>query len=106
MPASYDLGDSVLLTFTVRDIAGALIDATVALTVTKPDGATATPTPTHPSLGTYTATVAVDQTGLWLYRWAATGAATTAEDGQFFVAAAAAINVYTTLPELKDALRI
>ena len=106
MPASYDLGDSVLLTFTVRDLAGALINATVVLTLTKPDGSTSTPTVANPSTGTYTATVAVDQTGLWLYRWAATGAATTAEDGHFFVAAAAATNVYTTLPELKDALRI
>jgi hypothetical protein len=106
VPASYDLGDSVLLTFTVRDIAGALIDATVVLTITKPDATTSTPTVSHPSLGTYTATIAVDQVGLWLYRWAATGAATTAEDGQFYVQPAATAQVYTTLPELKASLSI
>jgi hypothetical protein len=106
VPASYDLGDSVLLTFTVRDVAGALIDATVVLTLTKPDGSTSTPTVTHASLGTYTATITVDQTGLWLYRWTATGAATTAEDGQFYVQPAATAQVYTTRAELKAGLGI
>ncbi len=108
MPATYDVGDSIKLTFTVRDEAGALINATTTIVVTKPDGTTVTPAPTitNVSIGIYTAVVAPDQVGTWLYRWAATGAATTAEDGQFYVQLPVAANIYTTLAELKDALRI
>jgi len=108
VPATYDVGDSIKLTFTVRDEAGAFINATTAIVVTKPDGTTVTPAPTitNVSTGIYTAVVAPDQVGLWLYRWAATGAATTAEDGQFYVQLPVAANIYTTLAELKDALRI
>jgi len=108
VPATYDVGDSIKLTFTVRDEAGALINATTAIVVTKPDSTTVTPAPTitNVSTGIYTAIVAPDQVGTWLYRWAATGAATTAEDGQFYVQLPVAANIYTTLAELKDALRI
>lgn len=108
MPATYDVGDSIKLTFTVRDEAGALINATTTIVVTKPDGTAVNPAPTisNPSTGAYTAVVAPDQVGTWLYRWTATGAATTAEDGQFFVEQAAAANVYATLAELKDALKV
>jgi hypothetical protein len=108
VPATYDVGDSIKLTFTVRDEADALINATIAIVVTKPDGTPVSPAPTITpvSTGIYTAILAVDVAGLWVYRWAATGAATTSEDGQFYVQAAATTNVYTTLPELKDALNI
>ena len=108
MPATYDIGDSVKLIFTVRDENDALINATTAIVVTKPDGTAVTPAPTinNPSTGLYNAVVAVDQAGTWLYRWTATGAATTAEDGQFYAQVNAAANVYTTLAEIKDALRI
>lgn len=108
MPATYDIGDSVKLTFTVRDEAGALIDATTAIKVTKPDGTFVTPDPTitHAGTGTYTAIIAIDTAGTWLYRWTATGAATTAEDGQFYAAANATTAVYTTLAELRVALSL
>lgn len=108
MPATYDLGDSIRLTFTVRDITGVLVDATtVGLTVTRPDATTFTPlTPTHPGVGTYQATLSPDAAGTWLYRWIATGTAVTTEDGQFYVAANAGGNVYTTLAELKAALSV
>jgi hypothetical protein len=107
MAAFYDLGDSVKLTFLVQ--AGDPLvptNATVVLTVTAPDGTTSTPATNNPATGTYNAAVAATQAGLWLYRWVATGAATTAEDGQFYVQAAAAANVYTTLAEMKASLSI
>jgi hypothetical protein len=100
---SYDIGDAVPLVYTIN------ATATVALTVTAPDGTISTPATVQAGAApavTYTAAVLVGQAGLWRYRFLATGAVTDAEDGQFWVQPAAAGNVYTTLPELKAALTI
>ena len=58
MTATYDIGDSVLLTFTVLNSAGSPTNATVALTLTDPDGTTSTPAVSTAATGVYTATVA------------------------------------------------
>jgi hypothetical protein len=100
---SYDLGDAVPLVYTINAV------ATVTLTVTAPDGTTTTPGTTQggaPPAVTYTANVPATQAGTWRYRFVATGAATDAEQGQFYVQADADSHVYTTLPELKTALSI
>jgi hypothetical protein len=100
---SNDIGDAVPLVYTIADA------ATVILTVTAPDGTTSTPSLTSSGAAptvTYSGDVLVDQSGTWLYSFAATGTITDAEDGQFYVQPAATTNVYTTLPELKVALDI
>lgn len=84
----YDLGDPVVLTFTVKDSSGALADAGAAVvTVTLPDGSTATPTVTHTGTGTYSASYATTQAGRHAVRWVATGANAQAYTDVFNVAA-------------------
>lgn len=100
MTSTYDIGDSVRLTFSVT-VDGVLTDATVALTITDPSGNVTTPGTSHPSTGVYSATLAATSAGVWIYRWTATGAATTAEDGQFIVEANAAADVYATVAEVQ-----
>lgn len=109
MPATSDLGDSVQLGFTVKlkdPLTGAetLTNATVTLVVTKPDGSTTNPAITNLATGKYGATVAPDQPGEWLFKWAATGAATTAEDGAFQVDPNLAATLYATVGELRLSL--
>lgn len=102
MSGKYDLGDAVPLTYTISAV------ATVTLTVTDPDGVTSNPSLTQggsPPAVTYTTSVSANKPGTWLYKFAATGAVTDSEDGQFFVRQAAAQNVYTTLVELKSWLK-
>lgn len=41
----------------------------VTLRVTDPEGTETQPTPTNPSVGTYTADVLLDKEGLWHYRF-------------------------------------
>jgi hypothetical protein len=70
----YDLGDGVALEHTVYDRTGALTAATVAITVTKPSGATVSPSVTTPSTGVYrAASFTTDQTGLWYGAWSVSG---------------------------------
>jgi hypothetical protein len=78
MARTYDVGASVRLTFDVYTGANldVLTDATVALTVTKPDGSAAPTAVSHDSTGRYSGVVVVDQAGVWLYRWVATLALT------------------------------
>jgi hypothetical protein len=100
---SFDLGDAIPLIYTLNNT------ATVAITVTSPDGAE-----THPAINqagspptvTYTVAVLADQVGLWRYLFTATGTVTDSEAGQFYVSPALGENVYTTLPELKTALNL
>jgi hypothetical protein len=100
---SYDLGDAIPLVYTLN------ATATVTLTVTAPDGAVSNPSTTQggaPPAVTYTGYVSANQAGLWRYRFAATGAVTDAESGQFYVSPALDDTVYTTVPELKVALNL
>ncbi len=70
------MGDAVPLLYTINAV------ATVALTVTAPDGTITTPSTTQggaPPAVTYTANVPATQSGTWIYRFQATGAVTDAE---------------------------
>ena len=70
----YTLGDVVTLSCTVRDAAGALADAgAITCTITLPDGTTTSPSPAHPSTGTYTATYTPAAAGRFAVKWLATG---------------------------------
>jgi hypothetical protein len=103
-PEPLDVGDAYQLTYNLLDSGGAPADATVALTVTRPDATIETPSLLHPVLGTYIGVGACTMPGTWLYRFVATGALTDAEDGQFTVRAAAVANVYCTVGELRGQL--
>lgn len=82
----YDPGDSVTLLRSVEDSAGTPTDATVALTVTLPDGSTATPVVSHPDTGEYAASVPVTAYGVYRYMWSVTGAVVDVSTGSFYVA--------------------
>lgn len=72
----YDLGGVAVLSWTTVDTAGApAAPGTIALTVTLPDGSTATPTPQMVSTGVYEAYYVTTQAGRHTYRWVATGVA-------------------------------
>lgn len=109
MASAFDIGDTVKLTFYVR-VDGVLTDATlVVCAATKPDGTTLTPAPTvaHPGLGTYTAVIAPDAAGKWIYKFTATGGggiAMAVEDGFFDVEVGISTTYYATVGELRDEL--
>lgn len=72
-----EIGDVVPLTVRVRTAAGALVDPSggvgaVVLTVTRPDGTTATPTVTKTGVGIYSATFTAAVEGIHTYRWLVT----------------------------------
>lgn len=70
-----DLGDTVYLTFVVKDATGALANAgAVTCTVTAPDGSQSTPAASNPSTGNYLAPFVTAQLGHHSYRFVATGA--------------------------------
>lgn len=99
----FNVGDVATLTYALT-VADVLTDATVALTVTAPDGTSTTPTPTHPGLGTYTADILITQPGTWTYRWAATGAATDTETGRFIAGTTPALLTTVTPSDVADLL--
>jgi hypothetical protein len=85
---AYDIGQAVRLPVTVRDVTGAVTDATMAITVTRPDGTVYTaPSITHDGLGQYHADVIPDANnyGPWLWTYTASGAAIGVYTGQFLV---------------------
>lgn len=87
----YDKGDAERLTWITRDSTNALADpTTVALTIRKPDGTSATYTYAgaqivRDSLGTWHYDTTWDQSGLWEYRWVGTGALALSEEGALWV---------------------
>lgn len=97
------VGDSRTLRYEVR-VGDVLTDATVTATVTKPDGTAPIVDVDRISLGTYEAVLALDQAGLWRYRFSATGAAVDAEDGAFMVEAGQLPDLYVTVGELRREL--
>lgn len=69
----WDLGDTVPLGVDVRNSAGVLVNAaTIALTITLPDGSVLTPTPVNPSTGRYEYDHTAAVAGRHLVRWLAT----------------------------------
>lgn len=84
----HDIGDVVELEGKFTDVAGAPANpGAVALRVRKPDGSVLTPTPTSSVVGTWSATLSVDLSGWWTFRFIGTGANAAAEEGRFFVRA-------------------
>ena len=99
MSISYEIvGDAVTLTYTLTPAT----TATVTLTVTKPDASTTNPSTVESPTGTFKATFALDQAGVWTYKFVATGAATDAEDGWFKVEPNVVPNQYVTVDDVKD----
>jgi hypothetical protein len=87
--AKYDKGDLVRLSaaFTVAGVA--TDPTTVTLKVQDPSGNEATYTyalgqVTKDSAGAYHYDLAIDETGLWTYRWAGTGAVVTAGEANLY----------------------
>jgi hypothetical protein len=104
---TYNLGQAVKLSTAVTDASGAATDATVTLTVTKPDGTTSTPSVTHDGStgsGLYEATFTVDQTGTWWWRWDASGTVLDNDRGQLTVGDPKPL-VYATLAQLRNRIR-
>lgn len=102
---TYSVGTAVQIDTQVRNLAGVLADATVAVVVTKPDGTTTSPSVSHDGTGLYSAVVTVDQAGPWLYVWTASGAVAAVRDGQFHVEATGRAFVIP-FEDLKRHLRI
>lgn len=68
----YDVGDTVPLSFTVKDLTGQPAAAgAVTVTVTLPDGTTASPAVLNPTLGSYTSSVVTTQSGHHRVNWVA-----------------------------------
>jgi hypothetical protein len=87
---AYDLGDTVPIGVAIRNAADALVNpSTIVLTVTLPDGTTATPTPTNDSTGLYSSLYVPTQAGRHLVRWVTT-VPNTAHTDAFDVSPAAA----------------
>lgn len=101
---TYDLGDGVNLRHRVYDRSGNLANATVALTVTRPDASTISPAVTNVSTGTYqAATFTVSQVGLWTYVWTVSGTVVDVASGAFTVVDETA-PAYTDLDTVKSML--
>ncbi|WP_427422664.1 hypothetical protein [Lysinibacillus fusiformis] len=98
-----DIGDSQTATLTV-DPSGPSTDG--ALTVTAPDGTTATPTVSGAGTSTLTATVTYAQAGWHLLRWDVTGTGAGVEFQHAFVGADPATPpaafVYATVEQLRE----
>lgn len=100
-----DVGDRLNLQHLVYNASGTLTNATVALTVTAPDGTTSTPTVTNASTGTYTAAFTLSSAGVWSWVWTVSGTVVDVDQGSV-LAANPGPAVYASLPELKAELRI
>jgi hypothetical protein len=85
MTNRYDVGQSVLMSATVRDPAGALADATVACKVKDPEGIVTTPAVAHGTTGLYSSVVVGNKEGTWHFRFEATGAVTASKEDIFVV---------------------
>lgn len=81
-----DLGDVLPLTVEVRDAAGNLANAgAVTLTIGLPDGTSATPAVTNPSVGRYQCDYQPPQPGRYTARWVASGLNSSAYVDEFDV---------------------
>lgn len=82
----YDVGDRVTVTTELRDTSGTLTDATVTLSVRRPDLTSFSPTVgSNGGTGLYAASFSADQVGIYLYKWTAAGALAAVESGQITV---------------------
>lgn len=96
-----DLGDAHSIRLEVRNpITQALMNATVALTVTDPAAATTTPSVTNTATGIYDASFTVNAVGTWRWVWAVTGTVTNNVYGDVQVQDPAP-TIYASLSDLK-----
>ena len=86
----YDVGNTILLSVSFTDpISGSPVaPSVVTLRVMNPLGVetdyqAGSPGFSNPSLGNYSGLVFADLTGVWAYRWEASGSILAAADGQF-----------------------
>lgn len=87
-PKAYQVNDLVRLGIEVRNLNNSLVDATMALTVTDPDGLDddyLAADITRQSTGRYYLEVTADKPGLWTYVWSAEGSAQGVTFWQFLV---------------------
>lgn len=98
----YQVGDAVPLHFQVANPQQSLVDATVTLTVDRPDGTPVTLTPTHPGTGQYTALYVPTQAGRHVVRWSATGTADRAEVDVLNVSPVTAPAAIISLAQARD----
>lgn len=84
--AVYDMGDTVALGVSIYNAAGVLENATaVTVTITLPDGTTATPSVANTVAGLYDINYTPTQVGRYVVRWVATGANASAYSDEFTV---------------------
>lgn len=88
--AAYNRGQSVKLSVSFTDAAGAAANpTTVTCKVEEPDGTETTyttPAITNPSTGTFQLIVVPDQSGMHTYRWAGTtGTSVAVDEDQFHI---------------------
>lgn len=101
--AVYELGETVPLEYLNYDGDGNLVDATVTLTVTAPNGTTSTPTIEHAATGVYRAVGPANQLEFWAGAWTAVGTVTNVQVVTWLVASRTA-PVYTDAEKVKKAL--
>lgn len=99
-----DVGDRVSVRY-LAYAAGVASTATVALTVTDPDGVTSTPTVTLTAPNQYDASFTLTSAGSWSWRWDVTGLVIDKQYGAV-TAMSPAPPTYCTLALLKEALGI
>ncbi len=99
-----DVGDRVEIRYLVQPD-GVPTDATVALVVTDPIGATSNPVIAHTATGTYDAGFTLTAAGPWFWAWTSSGAVVDVETGSV-LAADPGPPTYATLSELKAYLGI
>lgn len=91
----YDVGDMATVTTELRDAAGTLAAADVALTVTLPDGTVLAPAPAvvdNGGTGLYKASFPLTMRGTWRYTWTASGAVVAVDGGELTVVGVAQLN--------------
>lgn len=71
-PNDLDVGTTVHLTAALTD-GTLLVDGTVSLTVTAPDGTSQTPPVVHDGTGNYSSDLVVTASGVWTYSWISSG---------------------------------
>lgn len=102
---TYDLGDRVPLRYRALDADQQLVDTTMALAVTAPDGTITAPTVTRTSLGIYDDSVPATQVGQWRATWTASGTIVD-EVTVYFDVADPAPPLYCSLDRFKRALGV
>lgn len=87
MANTYILGQVIQLRDVISDpiTAQPVDDATVGVTIYRPDGTPTVPSVTRLSAGTYVATVLPNLTGWWEYVFMSTGLGAGAGAGRFYV---------------------